>query len=95
MDAARAGGRQADPDPVGGFRVAGGHEGGGLLVVDEHEADLVRVASQALHEAVDPVAGQPEDGVDAFFHEGFQDGDRAADLAGDGGGLFGGRGFCL
>jgi len=42
-----------------------GHERGGFLVVDEHEADLVLIPPQGLHDPVDAVPGQPEDGVNA------------------------------
>jgi hypothetical protein len=42
-----------------------GAEHGRLLVVDEHEAHPVLVAAQALHDPVDAVPGQPEDGVHA------------------------------
>ena len=64
MDRARPGGGQAHTEPAGRLGVAGGHEGGGLLVVDEDEADSV-LSPQTLHDPVDAVAGQPEDGVDA------------------------------
>jgi hypothetical protein len=63
--AAGTGGGQADPDLAGRLGVAGGHERGRLLVVDEHEPDLVLVAAQALHDPVDAVPGQPEHGVHA------------------------------
>jgi hypothetical protein len=63
VEAAGAGGGQADPDPAGRLGVAGGHERGRLLVVDEYEPDLVLVAAQPLHDPVDPVAGQAEHGV--------------------------------
>ncbi len=33
------------------------------LVVDQHKVDLVGLAPQALHDPVDAVPGQPEDGV--------------------------------
>jgi hypothetical protein len=63
VDAARAGGGQADPDLAGRLGVAAGHERGRLLVVNEHEPHLVLVAAQPLHDPVDAVAGQAEDGV--------------------------------
>ena len=73
MHAAGPGGRQAHPEPARDLRVAAGHERGGLLVVDQHEADSVLVPSQGLREAVDPVAGQPEDRVDPPVDEAFNE----------------------
>ncbi len=55
---------QAHAEPTGRLGITGGHEGGGLLVMDEDEADPVLVASEPFHDAVDAVAGQAEDGVD-------------------------------
>ncbi len=65
VDAARSGGGQAHAQPAGGLGVRGGHEGRRLLVVDQHEPDLVPVPSQPLHDPVDAVARQPEHGVHA------------------------------
>lgn len=73
MDPAGTGGGEAHAEPAGRLGVSGGHEGGGLLVVDEDEADLVPVAAQALHDPVDAVAGQSEDGVDAPGDETFDE----------------------
>src|SRR5690606_19499979 len=64
VDAAGAGGGQAHPQAAGGLGVPAGHEGGGLLVVDQDETDLVPMPPQPLHDSVDAVPGQPEDGVD-------------------------------
>ena len=65
VDAARArrspGRRRACPVA---FAYAGRHERGGLLVVHQHEPDPVLVPAQRLHDPVDAVAGQAEDGVD-------------------------------
>ena len=59
-----AGGGQADPDPAGGLGVPGGHEGGRLLVVDQHQPDPVAEARERLDHPVGAVGRQPEDGVD-------------------------------
>jgi hypothetical protein len=67
VDPARPGGGQAHAELTGGLGVRGGHECGGLLVVDEDEPDLVLVPPQALHDPVDAVAGNPEHGIDAPF----------------------------
>ena len=69
VDAAGAGGRQADAQPPGELGVAAGHERGGLLVPHLDEADLVLVRAQRLHDAVDAVAGQAEDSVDSPVDE--------------------------
>src|SRR4030095_6435509 len=65
VDAAWTGGGEADAELAGELRVAAGHQGGRFLVPDLHEADLVVSDAQRLHDAVDAVAGQPEDHVDA------------------------------
>ena len=65
VDAAGPGGREADAEPAGELGVAAGHEGGGLLVAHLDEADLVLALAQGLHDAVDAVAGQAEDDIDA------------------------------
>ena len=65
VNAAGTRGRQAYPDLPGRLGVRGRHEGGGLLVMDQEEADLVLVPAQRFHDPVDPVPGQAEDGVDA------------------------------
>jgi hypothetical protein len=59
------GGRQADAEPAGPLGVAAGHEGGGLLVLDEQEPDAVLVTAQPFHDPVDAVAGQPEHDLNA------------------------------
>ena len=64
VDAAGPGRGQADAEPARRLGVAAGHEGGGLLVVDQDEPDSVLVAPEGLHDPVDAVAGQAEDGVD-------------------------------
>jgi hypothetical protein len=65
VDAARPGGRQAHPDPAGRLGVGRGHEGRRLLVVHQHEPDLVGLAAQPFHDPVDAVPGYAVDGVDA------------------------------
>lgn len=64
VQAARSRRRQAHPQPPSGLGVARGHERGGFLVLHEDEADPVLVAAQPLHDPVDAIAGDPEDGVD-------------------------------
>ena len=65
VDAAGAGRGQADADLPGRLGVGGRHERGGLLVVDQHELHPVLMAAEALHDPVDAVARDPEDGVHA------------------------------
>ena len=55
VQAAGAGGRQADAELAGELGVAARHEGGRLLVPRLDEADLVPALAQGLHEAVDAV----------------------------------------
>ena len=62
---ARARGRQADAQLAGELGVATGHQSRGFLVADLNEADLVTPLAQRLHEAVDPVAREAEDDLDA------------------------------
>ncbi len=64
VDGTRAGCRQANAEPARGLGVGGSHEGGRLLVVDEHEAHPVLLAPQPLHYPVYPVSRKPEDGID-------------------------------
>jgi hypothetical protein len=45
--------------------VARGHEGGGLLVLHQHEPDAVAVAAEPFDDPVDAVSWDPEHGVDA------------------------------
>ena len=73
MDGTRPRGGQADAEAAGRLGIPGGHEGGGLLVVDEHEANPVLVAPQPFHDPVDAVARQPEDGVDAPVGQSFDE----------------------
>ena len=65
VDAARAGGGQADAQPAGVLGVAAGHERRRLLVAHLDEADRVLALAQRLHDAVDAVAGQAEDDLHA------------------------------
>ena len=73
MNAAGAGGGQADAEPAGVLGVGAGHEGRGLLVPHLDEADLVLARAQRLHDAVDAVAGKSEDHVDAPVQNGFDE----------------------
>ena len=69
VDAARARGRQAHAQASGELGVAAGHERGGFFVPHMDETDLVLVRAQRFHDAVDPVAGESEDGVDTPVDE--------------------------
>ena len=73
MDGARPRRGEAHAEPPGRLGVAGGHEGGGLLVMDEDEPDPVLVAPQSFHDAVDAVAGQAEDRVDTPVRQSFDE----------------------
>ena len=65
MEAAGPGRREADAEPAGELRIAARHEGGRLFVAHLDEADRVLALAQRLHDAVDAVAGQAEDGIHA------------------------------
>ncbi len=65
VDAARPGGGHADAEPAGVLGIAAGGEGGGFLVAHLDELDLVLVRAQRLEDAVDAVAGEAEDRLDA------------------------------
>src|SRR5207247_1896519 len=67
MDAARSGRGEADAEAAGELRVAAGHERGGLFMADLDESDRVLFLAERLHDAVDAVAGESEDRVDAPF----------------------------
>ena len=69
VEAAGAGRGQAHAEPACALRVAGGHERRGFFVMDQDEADPVPMTSQALHDPVDPVAREPEHGVDAVVDQ--------------------------
>ena len=84
VDAAGAGGGDADADAAGVLGVADGGEGGGFFVADLDEAELVFVGAEGFEEAVDAVAGETEDGVDAPLEEAFYD--QVGDLLCHGGG---------
>ena len=65
MQPARPGRREADAESPGELGVAARHEGGGLLVADLDEANRLAAFAQRLHDAVDAVARQAEDRIDA------------------------------
>ena len=71
MDAAGPGGGDAGTDAAGELRPRAGREGGGLLVPYLDEPDLVLVLAQRFDDAVHPVAGNAEYGVDAPFEHRF------------------------
>jgi hypothetical protein len=65
MYSAGTGCRDADPEASGELRVAARHERRRFFVPHLHEADLVALLPQRFHDAVDAVAGETEDRVDA------------------------------
>jgi hypothetical protein len=69
VEPTRPRGRQTHTEPAGGLGVAARHEGGGLFVLDEHEADAVLVPTQPFHDPVDAVPRQPEHGIHAPVDE--------------------------
>jgi hypothetical protein len=69
VDGAGPGRGEADAEPARHARVADGRHGADLLVADVHVAEAVVPRPQRLHEAVDAVARQAEDGVNAPVHE--------------------------
>jgi len=73
MDAARAGGGQADAELAGVLGVAARHERGGLLMAHLDEADQLLALPQRLDDAVDAVSRDTEDGihspVDQVLHQ--------------------------
>src|SRR4051812_10347409 len=64
MDAAGAGGGDADSEAASVFGVADGGEGGSLFVADLDEADLVLAGAEGFEDAVHAVAGEAEDDID-------------------------------
>jgi hypothetical protein len=70
VDSAGSRRREADAEPSGELRIAHRRQRRRLLVPHLHEADLVLPGAQRLHDAVDAVARQAEDGVDAPGDEG-------------------------
>src|SRR5436190_22543062 len=69
MDAPRTGGRQADAQFAGEFRITAGHEGRRFLVPDLHEANFVLSDAQRFHNPVYAVAWQTEDDFDSPFDQ--------------------------
>src|SRR5438552_14691855 len=65
MDASRSRRRQADAELAGVLGVSAGHEGGRFLVAYLDEAHVVLTLAQRFHDAVDAVAGEPEDHLDS------------------------------
>src|SRR5439155_9612606 len=73
VEPARSRGRQAYAEPARVLRITTGHERRRLLVADLDEADLVPALAQRLHDAVDAVAGQAEDDLDAPVQQGLDE----------------------
>jgi hypothetical protein len=72
VDRAGAAGGKADTEPPGELGVAAGHERRALLVSHLHEADALPQFPQPLHEAIDAIAGQAEDHLNAPRHQPFK-----------------------
>jgi hypothetical protein len=73
VDRARARGGEADPELAREPRIADRRHRPDLLVADVDVAQPVLPRAERLHEPVDPVAREAEDGVDAPFHEAFDE----------------------
>lgn len=65
VDRARGGGGEADPEPSSELGKSAGGHGGRFLMTHVDIADLVAMRAERLHEAVNAIAGQAEDGADA------------------------------
>src|SRR2546423_818109 len=63
MNAARAGGGEANSEPAGELRVAAGHECSCFLVPHLNEPDFLLALPQRLHDPVDPIARDAENSV--------------------------------
>jgi len=73
MDATGAGSGDAAAEPAGEFGIAASGERRRLLVAHLDEADPVLVFAEGFDDAVDPIAGDAEHGVDAPIHDGFNE----------------------
>src|SRR5947209_4063946 len=73
MDAAGAGGGDADTQPPGELRVSAGGERRRLLVPHLDEAEFLLLSAERLEEAVDAVAGVAEDDFDAPVDQSFDE----------------------
>lgn len=71
MNAARAGGGDADADAAGEFGIRAGGEGSGFLVPHVDETNAVLVLTQSFEDAVDAIAGQTENRVHTPGDEAF------------------------
>jgi hypothetical protein len=69
MGRARSGRGEADAELSGELRISHGRHRRDFLVPDVNIVKLVVTGAQRFHEAVDPVPGQPEDRIDAPFHQ--------------------------
>ena len=76
VNPAGAGGGDADAEPAGPLGIGAGREGGGFLVPDLDEADLVLPRAERLEDAVDSVAGESEDDCRPPSRSGFRRGYR-------------------
>jgi hypothetical protein len=71
MDAAGTRGRQADAELAGVFGISASHECRRFFVARLNKADLLLPVAQRLHDAVDAIAGQAENDIDAPILNGF------------------------
>src|SRR4051812_21553857 len=71
MNAAWTRGGEANPQSPGELGIAAGHQGRCLLMPHLHEADAILALPQRLHDAVNAIARQPEDGIDTPLEQAF------------------------
>ena len=73
MDAAGAGGGDADAQPPGEFGIPARRKRGRLLVPHLDEAEFLLIGAERLKEAVDAVARVAEDDLDAPVDQSFDE----------------------
>jgi hypothetical protein len=71
VDTARAGGYETDAEFARPFGIAACVEGRCFFVANLDETNLVASRSQRLDNAVDAIAGQPENRIDVPFYQRF------------------------
>ena len=74
VEAARAGGGEADAEAARELGVSAGGKCGGLFMAHLNELDAVLALAQGLHDGVDAIAGNAKDDVDAPGDEGVDQG---------------------
>jgi len=71
MNSTRTRGGEAHAQPSGEFGIAACHQRRRLLMAHLHEADAILALSERFHDAVDAIAGQAENGIDAPLQQAF------------------------